>query len=92
MASRGTVYDDCCSDGCGILASSEDEWLDALDLLVHDDAARLAMVKRAQAKLEDEYHIGRLRDQVLDVISKGRAAARAQPHEAQQENPVCQTA
>lgn len=92
VGSRSTVYDDCCSDGCGILASSEDEWLDALDLLVNDDATRLAMVKRAQAKLEDEYHIGRLRDQVLDVISKGRAAARAQLHPAEQENPVCQTA
>ena len=92
VASRGTVYDDCCADGCGILASTEDEWFDALDLLVNDDAGRLAMVKRAQAKLKDEYHIGRLRDQVLDVISKGRAAAHAQPHQAEQENPVCQTA
>lgn len=92
VASRNTVYDDCCAEGCGILAASEDDWFDALDLLVNDDGARLAMVKRAQAKLEDEYHIGRLREQVLDVISRGRAAAcGAQPHAVEQENSICQT-
>jgi glycosyltransferase involved in cell wall biosynthesis len=92
VASRGTVYDECCADGCGILASTEGEWFEALDLLVKDDDVRQAMVRSAQAKVERDYHIGRLRDQVLDVIRRSREASGSQPHELQQENPVCQTA
>jgi glycosyltransferase involved in cell wall biosynthesis len=92
IASRGTVYDECCADSCGILAATEEEWLSALDHLVNDDEARLAMIHRAQDKLEREYHIGRLRDQVLDVISKSRETASLQLHEFQQENSICQTA
>jgi glycosyltransferase involved in cell wall biosynthesis len=75
VASRGTVYDECCSDGCGILASSVEEWLDALELLINDESARLKMVDRAQAKLEREYNVGRLRDQVLDILDQAHALA-----------------
>jgi glycosyltransferase involved in cell wall biosynthesis len=92
VASRGTVYDDCCGDGCGILAETNDEWLEALDTLVSDDEARIAMIERAQQKLERDYHIGRLREQVLGVISMVRQAANSQPHELTQENTVCQIA
>jgi glycosyltransferase involved in cell wall biosynthesis len=91
VASRGTVYDNCCADGCGILASSEDEWVEALNLLFNDDVARLSMITRAQEKLERDYHVGRLREQVLNVISRSRAA---EQHGAakNRENPICQTA
>lgn len=92
VASRGTVYDDCCADGCGILAATEDEWFDALNLLVNDDPARAEMVGRAQEKLARDYSIGRLREQVLDVISSVHAAEAPQTHELEQESPVCQTA
>jgi glycosyltransferase involved in cell wall biosynthesis len=74
VASSETVYDDCCADGCGILASGVDEWFEALELLVRDDGERLKVVDRAQAKLEREYNIGKLRDQVLEII--GRAHQR----------------
>jgi glycosyltransferase involved in cell wall biosynthesis len=69
VASRGTVYDDCCADGCGILADGPDEWLSALEALINDDEGRVAMVRRAQEKLEREYSIGRLREQVLEMIA-----------------------
>jgi glycosyltransferase involved in cell wall biosynthesis len=92
VASRGTVYDDCCADGCGILAETEEEWSEALDLLVNDDEARIEMVSRAQEKLERDYNIGRLREQVLDVISRAHAAELPQLLELEQESPVCQTA
>jgi glycosyltransferase involved in cell wall biosynthesis len=80
VASRGTVYDGCCADDCGMLADSVDEWLQALELLVSDDAGRLALVARAQDRLQTEYGLDRLRDQVLDVFSlcRSRAASRHQ--------------
>ena len=92
VASRGTVYDECCADGCGILASSEDEWFEALSLLVNDREARLEMVGRAQEKLERDYNIGRLREQVLDVISSAQELQGSQASRIGQESPVCQTA
>lgn len=73
VATRGTVYDDCCAGGCGILAETSDEWLEALELLVNDDRERLATVQRAQSKLEREYSVSRLREQVLDVIAQAHA-------------------
>jgi len=91
VASRGTVYDECCAEGCGILASSVDDWFEALNHLVNDDEERLAMVRRAQEKLERDYNVGRLRDQVLAVISRSRESTASQAHEHQQENAVCQT-
>ena len=92
VASGGTVYDDCCSGDCGILAQTEDEWFDAINLLINDDRERVAMVGRAQERLDREYNIGRLREQVLEVISAARKAAQPQPSELNQENQVCQTA
>lgn len=75
VASRGTVYDECCADGCGILADGPDEWLEALELLVRDDAVRLSQVERAQAKLEQEYNIALLREQVLGMFAECRERA-----------------
>jgi len=72
VASRGTVYDDSCADGCGILAHTIDEWLEALEQLTHNPAERFAQVCRAQKKLADEYSTERLRVQVLDVFAQAR--------------------
>ena len=68
VASRGTVYDSCCDDGCGMLAVTEDEWFFALDSLINPDF-RYQQVVRAQHKLKTAYSIGRLRDQVLDMLA-----------------------
>jgi len=81
VASRGTVYDQCCSGGCGILADTEDEWFQALELLVNDDDARLSMIHRAQAKLEQTYSVNQLREQVLNVIDRSRSGIGAQNDE-----------
>ena len=77
IASRGTVYDECCADGCGILADSIEEWLGGLELLIRSDGERVEMVDRAQAKLEREYSIARLREQVLEMLAAAHSNARA---------------
>jgi glycosyltransferase involved in cell wall biosynthesis len=76
VASRGTVYDECCTDGCGILAATVHEWHDALETLIRNGSERVAMVERAQAKLEREYSVLRLREQVLEVIQTAKSAVR----------------
>ena len=50
-------------------------WLGALEKLINDTEYRVAMVRRAQEKLEREYSLGRLRDQVLDVIAQAHSTA-----------------
>ncbi|WP_262984798.1 glycosyltransferase family protein [Sphingomonas daechungensis] len=92
VASRGTVYDECCADGCGILAATTDEWFAALDRLVNDENERLGMVQRAQNRLEQEYSVGRLREQVLGVMRLAKEAIGPQALELKEENEVCQTA
>lgn len=70
VASKGTVYDECCADGCGMLAQSEDEWFEALDKLTEDPQLRYTQVELAQKKLSNSYSIEYLRNQVLDVFSQ----------------------
>jgi glycosyltransferase involved in cell wall biosynthesis len=91
IASRGTVYDECCAGGCGILAGSVNEWLSALDLLVNNVDERVRIVERAQTKLKQQYNTGRLRAQVLDVIARGHSAVRARipEHHEKEETHVC---
>ena len=73
VASKGTVYDDCCSKGCGLLAETEDEWFDALDLLIRDSDARYQQLVLAQEKLVNEYSIETLRAQVLEIFARAHA-------------------
>ncbi|MBA3730225.1 MAG: glycosyltransferase, partial [Sphingomonas sp.] len=79
VASRGTVYDVCCADGCGLLADTQDEWLEALELLVTNDQIRVDLVKRAQRKLQEEYNIAILREQVLGMFETCRERAKQLP-------------
>jgi hypothetical protein len=78
VASANMIYDECCAGGCGILASSKEEWLSGLERLVTDDAERLATVERAQNKLETVYSIEQHRQQILEVVALAgeRASAR----------------
>jgi hypothetical protein len=71
IASRNTVYDDCCADGCGMLATTEAEWLAALEELT-DPRARYAQVANAQNKVQGEYALPRLREQVEEVFERAR--------------------
>jgi hypothetical protein len=73
IASRGTVYEESCAAGSGILAGTAEEWLGALEKLTNDPAERYAQVRRAQRKLVDEYSSERLRDQILDVFAQVKA-------------------
>lgn len=69
VASIDTVYDDCCSDGCGALAGSTDEWIEMLNALCQDPDARYQQVRRAQARLMAQYSDDVLRKQVIDMIA-----------------------
>ncbi len=82
IASRGTVYDECCVDGCGLLAETTEEWLGALETLTKEPATRYAQVRRAQEKLLREYSSERLQEQVLDIFHRARTRgdARALNH------------
>jgi glycosyltransferase involved in cell wall biosynthesis len=75
IASAGTVYDDCCAGGCGILAGSGEEWLAALRRLTLDPELRHEQVRRAQMKLEQEFTRGRHTAQVLAAIGTAFANA-----------------
>jgi glycosyltransferase involved in cell wall biosynthesis len=80
VASRGTVYDRFCDDGCGIPADGADERAEALELVIRDGDERAAMVARAQDKLERDYGIATLRAQVLELLAaahvkRGRPAS-----------------
>lgn len=72
VASRDTVYDECCSDGCGILASTSEEWLQALEYLVQNPEARFEQTLRAQKRVAADYGLERLREQVLSMFAEAR--------------------
>jgi glycosyltransferase involved in cell wall biosynthesis len=78
VASAGMIYEECCADGCGLLASGLDDWRSALDSLVDNDAERLAMVERAQRKLESRYKIADHRRQILEMLSVARERAQSE--------------
>lgn len=75
VATAHMIYDECCADGCGILAADLDDWRAGLELLVTDDEARVALVERAQHKLETEYSIEQHWLQILEVFDAARARA-----------------
>ena len=72
IASKGFIYEDCCSDNCGILANSVDEWSEALELLTSNPEYRANMVISAQKKLIKEYSPSQLCEQVLAIIKDAR--------------------
>ncbi len=74
IASKGTVYDECCADGCGILVDTGEEWLDALEKLTNNPDIRFEMVNRAQVRLLAEYSIDQHREQVLSVFAQAKSS------------------
>ncbi|MGN2433686.1 glycosyltransferase [Pseudomonas syringae] len=68
VASGGTIYDACCSDGCGLLATNTKEWADAIEVFIHNSKNRSVQVTKAQKRLSDDYSIERLEAQVLEVL------------------------
>ncbi|QUT04356.1 glycosyltransferase [Sphingobium phenoxybenzoativorans] len=76
IASRDTVYDGCCEDGCGILAETQEEWLAALELLARNPDERIKQISRAQEKLNGDYTVARLREQVLHIFDQAKEIAK----------------
>lgn len=72
VATGGTVYDSCCNNGCGMLAGTEIEWLEALELLVQSHAIRLQNVGRAQERMARDFSLEALRRQLLNVFALSR--------------------
>ena len=72
IASKGTVYDECCSDGCGILADSEEQWFNGFENLIQNPKKRYEQVIRAQEKLQREYSLDRLRDQAINIFDQAK--------------------
>ncbi|HKO19868.1 MAG TPA: hypothetical protein VJU82_13370, partial [Acidobacteriaceae bacterium] len=84
--------DESCADGCGVLAGTADEWTFALDQLVNNVDERLATIDRAQVRLERQYNITRLRNQVLEIIAEAHRiiGAGQQTNLSHKEDRICQ--
>lgn len=72
VASRESIYRDCCSDGCGMLADTDDEWYAAFEKLIDDKAFHRAQVERAQQRVSERYSPDRLRGQILRVFEQAK--------------------
>jgi glycosyltransferase involved in cell wall biosynthesis len=72
VASKGTVYDSCTADDCGLVVESVNDWAEQLNHLVNDPLARFNLVKNAQAKLETSFSPEQLTEQVLNVFAAAK--------------------
>jgi glycosyltransferase involved in cell wall biosynthesis len=77
IATAGTIYDTCCVGNCGILATTPDEWFDALERLVRDPSGRYDLVTAAQKKLTEQYTVHHLRDQILEMFRRASEISRS---------------
>ncbi|MCW2338507.1 glycosyltransferase involved in cell wall biosynthesis [Sphingobium sp. B2D3A] len=77
VASYGVAYDECCSDGCGLLAHDHDEWVASVQSLIDEPDERLGLVIAAQEKLRTSYSIQRLSGQVLSMFDRASQSAAA---------------
>lgn len=69
IASRGTVFDQYCTDGCGLLAADNVQWTTAIELLINDAKTWREQVTRAQERLLLEYSEAKVLQQVTDSIN-----------------------
>jgi len=72
VASKGTVYDSCTADDCGLVVESVNDWAEQLNHLVNDPLARFNLVKNAQLKLETSFSPEQLTEQVLNVFAAAK--------------------
>lgn len=75
VATKGMIYDECCADGCGTLATTADEWFASMETLISDSKLRFQLVSRAQNRLQQDYSLDSLRDQVMRVFHQAREIA-----------------
>lgn len=78
---------------CGDRGQSQDGWLSALDFLKKNVDERGATAERAQKRLQQQYTIARVREQVLDVIVRLRTRVEEHCHRRgqDQETHACLT-
>jgi hypothetical protein len=67
VATRGMIYDDCCSEGCGLLVE-HDEWESAFSTLIDDPGKRLQLVLSAQGRLTQSFLPDSLCRQLLSIL------------------------
>jgi glycosyltransferase involved in cell wall biosynthesis len=72
VASKGTVYDSCTADDCGLVVESVNDWAEQLNHLVNNPLARFNLVKNAQLKLETSFSPEQLTEQVLNVFAAAK--------------------
>jgi hypothetical protein len=72
IASKGFAYDDCCSNGAGILANDNDDWYNSLVNLTENIELRNRIVCSAQDKLLKQYSKILHSEQLLSVLNKAR--------------------
>lgn len=69
VATRGMIYDTCCSEGRGLLVDTDEEWYTAFVTLIQDEKERFESVRRAQEDVRQHYSNEILREDVLALIS-----------------------
>jgi 2-polyprenyl-3-methyl-5-hydroxy-6-metoxy-1,4-benzoquinol methylase len=70
IASRGTVYDRCCSNGQGLLVENDSvAWYQAVSSLISDNVGRLEQVRRAQHTVSERYSPAMLRNEMVRAFS-----------------------
>ncbi len=72
------VYHRACGNGCGTLIPDGGDWFETITLLLRDAGLRRQSVERARARLHDGYNLTQLQQQVLAMLAKASAIARAQ--------------
>ncbi|EJM65085.1 glycosyltransferase [Pseudomonas sp. GM50] len=69
VATADMIYDECCSDGCGLL-TDQAGWEAALTQLIDNPQLRMSLVSKAQASLSENYSVGRLMLQLRSVFNQ----------------------
>lgn len=79
IASSGSIYDNCCAGGAGVIVA-DDEWFSALSNLIREDEKRFKQVQTAQIKMAEAYSVAKLMSQLLIMLE---AAVKAQQSSGQ---------
>jgi hypothetical protein len=72
IASKGTIYDECCANEAGIL-SGDDEWYSNIKLLIEDDGLRFKLLSNAQKKIASSFTEEHLFSQIERAIQLASA-------------------
>lgn len=75
VASKGRIYDGCCSGGCGVLVE-DSGWYMQLEQLILSPSVLSTLVDNAQKKLVGAYSYDLLAQQLLNVFDISNEAAR----------------